>query len=163
MVEPWIPMAGWALAGAAAPHPARQRAPGPVGSSPPDPALPRRPELKPRTSLRSLSNSPPPSLRCGEDLCFGFTDFQQLSQCKTDEMRKFRLAPVTQHFAPARHLLDEAVNGRRRTAGSVCLQFFAHEDDEHRFGGRTVLAHGESGDHCDAQRDIRRDALLKQR
>jgi hypothetical protein len=48
----------------------------------------RRPESRRRTPFDFLKTSPPPSLRCGEDLCFGFTEFQPVTLCKTTEVRK---------------------------------------------------------------------------
>lgn len=46
------------------------------------------PRVKRCTPLYFLKTSPPPSLRCGEDLCVGFTEFQQVTLCKTTEGRK---------------------------------------------------------------------------
>src|SRR6516164_7422623 len=47
---------------------------------------PQSKRFQPRRSLRT---NPPPSHLCGEDLCVGFTKFQQVTLCKTAEVRKF--------------------------------------------------------------------------
>jgi hypothetical protein len=53
------------------------------------PYLPsRRRESRRRKSPYSLRTSPPPSLRCGEDFCLGFTKFQALRLWNIRELRK---------------------------------------------------------------------------
>jgi hypothetical protein len=48
--------------------------------------LPRH--TQPGKSLQPLSLNPSPSLRCGEDLCLGFTKFHALSLWNFGELRK---------------------------------------------------------------------------
>ena len=42
------------------------------------------------------------------------------------------------------------------------LQSLADQNDEHGFRRRQIFAHGQSGDHRDAKRDVRRDPSFEQ-